>query len=108
MTFSLFKSGSKTFGGGGTEPLVTDKNILFTKLWVYPGLPVAGSRDLSVNVGSVKIGKQGSGVVVCPDVLANADLPIEISVAAGRPPARLCDIVGFGAENDGVYFDYTT
>lgn len=106
MSEVIFKGELKLLTTANAEPLTTDRTKMFSKLWIYPAKAVDANGDLTANVGNVKIGKKGSGLLSFPDVMLPADLPIAIELPAGQT-AKIASILVKGAAGDGVYFNWT-
>ena len=75
------------------EQVTTDKNILFNKLWIYPGKGIAKSGDASglapgkiiPNTEDVYVGERCNGSLeMTPDLLVLDSSPILIELPQGE------------------------
>jgi hypothetical protein len=107
MEKRIFTNGFATVKTANTmQPIDPNNKNTFRKLWIYPAKGQAAGL-LTANVGTVYVGKRGSGELVTPDALAVNDGPLVYELSPGQE-LQVQDVIFQGANvGDGVFFCYT-
>jgi hypothetical protein len=95
------------------EQVVTDNNLYFQKLWIYPASAVGATGKLTANGAAVQVGKSGPAFSFTPDALTFAGSVAQVRKAAhGLAEGASIKVTGAtpGAYNKAVarIFNVTT